>query len=59
MDQKNGPCLGGTAPQRKQKEGTKKGLHCKLLKRKKIKSSLAIPCAISSVALSLGSFPVE
>lgn len=58
--QKSGPCSGRTACQRKRNEGgQKKGLYCKLLKRKKIKSSLAIPCAVYSVALSLGSFPVE
>jgi hypothetical protein len=58
-DQKNGPSLGRTDPWRKQKEGTKKGFRCKLLKRKKITSSLANSCAICLVALSLGSFLVE
>lgn len=58
-DQKNGPCSGRTARQRKQNEGTKEGLHCKRLKRKTRKSSLAIPCAVYPVALWLGSFPVE
>ena len=54
--QERGPCSGRTTPQRKPREGTtitekekrkeRKGLHCKLLKRKNRKSSLAIPCAI-------------
>ena len=53
--QESGPCSGRT-PQRKPREGTtitekeqrkeRKGLHCKLLKRKNRKSSLAIPHAI-------------
>lgn len=56
-DQKSGPCLGRTSPQRKPREGTaitkiqrkeRKGLHCKRLKRKNRKSSLAIPCTIFS-----------
>ena len=55
-DQKSGSCLGGTTPQRKpekelqkkKKKKERKGLHCKLLKRKNRKSSLANPCAIFS-----------
>lgn len=50
---------GEKAPQRKQKKGTKKGLRCKLFKRKKIKSSLAILCAIYSVAHRQGPFQLN
>lgn len=57
LDEEAGALLGGVVggekgPSRKQKEGTTEGLHCKLLKRDKIKSSLAIPRALYSVALS-------
>lgn len=59
MGQENEPCLGRTVCRSKRNEGTKKGLCCKRLKRKNTKSSLAIPCAIYSVALSSGSLSVE